>query len=115
MQEDQPKLPAEVATTLAPNLRRALDHPTRRRILRALNVSSGAQTLEALCDVAPQASVSAIRYHAFVLEECGSVSVVVGRPHHGSPGYRYASNVADDGTVVEALRATQQLDDQADV
>jgi DNA-binding transcriptional ArsR family regulator len=114
VREDRQKLPADVARTLAPHLRRALDHPTRRRILRALNENGHAQTLETLSDVAPSASVSAIRYHALVLEECGSISVSMALFRPGGPGPHYASNVADNRVVMEALRATRQLDDEPD-
>jgi DNA-binding transcriptional ArsR family regulator len=114
VREDRQKLPADVARTLAPGLRRALDHPTRRRILRSLNVNGGAQTLESLSDVAPNSSVSTIRYHALVLEECGGVSVSVALFRSGGSGPHYASNVADNRMVMEALRATRQLDDESD-
>jgi DNA-binding transcriptional ArsR family regulator len=111
VQGDERKLPADVAQLLAPHLHRALDHPTRRQILRALNRHGKAQTLADLAVAIPGAIVSTVGYHALVLEECGCISVtVVPSPPDGLKR-AYSSNVIDDRVVSGALRATRRLDD----
>lgn len=111
MQGDERGLPDDVALLLAPQLRRALDHPTRRRILRALNRAGDAQTISDLAEAIPGAWVSTIGYHTLVLEECGCVSVAVGLSVSGTPGRTYASNIADNREVIGALQVTRHLDE----
>ncbi len=54
--------------------RGALDHPMRRQILRALIASDEALTApELVAAASPGASVSAVTYHARVLESAGAV------------------------------------------
>lgn len=110
MQDHRRKLPANVAKTLGPQLRFALSHPTRRRILRTLNETGHPQTLENLSHLAPHAGASTIRYHVMVLEECAA-SKVVALPLPDGSGRGYASNATDDRVVMEALQATQLLDE----
>jgi DNA-binding transcriptional ArsR family regulator len=108
---EERKLPAEVALLLAPNLRRALDHQTRRQILRILNRNGGPQTPNDLTDAIPGASLSLIGYHSLVLEESGCVSVTVAPSHAGGLRRAFVSNVTDDRLVTGALRATRRIDE----
>ena len=108
-QGPEPELPTELTESLAPHMQRALKHPTRRRILRALNGSGRSRTLEDLALANPGASVSTISYHVLVLESCGGVSVRTAAPEDG--GNLYTSNVGDDGGVTELLRATRAADE----
>jgi DNA-binding transcriptional ArsR family regulator len=110
MQEGERKLPADVTKTLGPHLCRALDHPTRRRILRILERGPKPQTLTELSDVIPTANISSISYHALVLEECGCVTVTAAFPRHTNAERCYVSNIRDDRRVTEALQATRHLD-----
>lgn len=107
------QLPFELAEALGPHLQRALEHPVRRRILRALNGAGETRTLEELTTLIPGTTVGMIHYHAGVLEECGSVSITVSLPgtNSASAGNRYASNIADDRTVMEALSSTREVDE----
>ena len=108
-QDLEPELPTELTESLAPHMQRALKHPMRRRILRALNGDGRSRTLEDLALANPGASVSTISYHVLVLESCGGVSVRTAAPEDG--GNLYASNVGDDGGVTEFLRATRTADE----
>jgi DNA-binding transcriptional ArsR family regulator len=111
VQGQERKLPAEVAALLAPHLCRALDHPTRRQILRALNRGAEPQTPKNLAEAIPGAGLSMIGYHALVLEECGCVSVTVAPSIGGGLNRAYLSNVTDNRLVTSALEATRQLDE----
>jgi DNA-binding transcriptional ArsR family regulator len=112
VQEQGRKLPAEVAVLLAPHLHRALDHQTRRQIIRVLNNNSGeALTPRDLADAIPGAGLSMIGYHTLVLEECGCVSVAVTPSLAGGLKRAYLSNVTDNRLVTSALEATRQLDE----
>lgn len=111
VQGEERKLPAEVAALLAPHLCRALDHQTRRQILRVLGRSSTPQTPTDLADAIPGSGLSMIGYHALVLEECGCVSVTVAPSLSGSLKRAFVSNVTDNRLVTSALQATRRLDE----
>lgn len=102
--------------TLAPHLKWALDHPVRRRMLRALNDDGKAQTLEELTTLIPGTNISTIGYHALALEECGTVSVTVSlaEPATGQAGNRYASNIGDDQAVRQVLSQTRECDESSE-
>lgn len=108
-QGPEAELPTELTETLAPHMQRALKHPMRRRILRALNGDGRARTLEDLALANPGTSVSTISYHVLVLESCGGLSVRTAAPEEG--GNLYTSNIADDSAVTEFLRATRAGDE----
>ena len=110
MQGTELKLPAEVAVLLAPHLRRALDHQTRRQILRVLDRGAAPQTPKELAAAIPGTSVTAIGYHTLVLEECGCLSVTVAPSPTGALRRALLSNVSDDRFVASALQATRHLD-----
>jgi DNA-binding transcriptional ArsR family regulator len=111
VQGEERKLPTEVAVLLAPHLCRALDHQTRRQILRVLIRSGAPQTPKDLVDAIPGANLSTIGYHTLVLEECACVSVTVASSSASGLKRAYASNVNDDRLVASALQATRQLDE----
>lgn len=111
VQGEDRKLPEEIAVLLAPHLRRALDHQTRRQILRVLNRSREPQTSKDLTEAIPGASFSTIGYHTLVLEECGTLSVKVAPSTAGGLRRAYVSNVSDDRLVTSALQATRGIDE----
>jgi DNA-binding transcriptional ArsR family regulator len=107
----QSSLPAELAEKLSPILERALGHPTRRRILRALDGTGEAWTLEELGAAIAGTPISTVSYHVLVLEECGSVLVTVALPE-SQRSQRFASAVGDDATIREVLDRTRAEDEQ---
>lgn len=111
MPEDEQDLPADVALMLAPHLRHALSSPPRRRILRALNGATEAQTIEDLGETIPAASASTLNYHVLILEKEGCVSEVCQIVRVNEIVRAYASNIADNRTVIEALRTTRWADE----
>ncbi|HSS34057.1 MAG TPA: helix-turn-helix domain-containing protein [Solirubrobacterales bacterium] len=93
--------------------RRALEHPIRRRILRALHWDyPEAQTASKLCKVIPNVNTSTIGYHLRVLEEGGCVSLVGEIVRGDGVPPTYVSNVADDRTAMTLLHATQAADER---
>jgi DNA-binding transcriptional ArsR family regulator len=111
---DERSLRAEVAADLAPHLKDALDHPTRRGILRVLNAQAESQTIRNLSDAIPNASISTISYHILTLEKAACISPA-GKIIRSRNSFRtYISNVADNSAVLNALRATQQEDSELD-
>lgn len=90
---------------------RALDHQTRRQILRVLNRGGEPQTPKDLADAIPGTGLSMIGYHTLVLEECGCVSVTVAPSLAGGLKRAYLSNVTDNRLVASALEMTRQLDE----
>ena len=88
----------------------ALNHPVRRQILRAL-IESGRPLAPAEIVAAglPRASLSAVAYHAGVLERSGEVSRT-----GGELPPRYTTELAQDPKVVALLEATRRADEAAD-
>jgi DNA-binding transcriptional ArsR family regulator len=82
-------------------LLKALQHPTRRRILRAM----GEEAISP-CELADtlEASLSNISYHVRVLADCGAVSLTGTRPVRGSMQHFYRLNIEVDW-VRSALEA----------
>jgi len=87
----------------------ALDHPVRRQILRTL-IESGQPLApaEIVATGLPRASLSAVAYHAGVLERSGNVSRTGELPH------RYTTELAADPKVVALLEATRRADEAGD-
>lgn len=112
--EDEQNLPADLAATLAPHLHHALDSRPRRRILRALNATTDAQTLEDLGEAVPAASTSTLSYHVLVLEKEGCVSEASQIVRANGILRAYASNITDNRTAMDVLRTTQRGDDGLD-
>lgn len=111
MREDERELPGWVAGTLAPHLKHALGNVTRRRILRALNYSADPQTISDLLEVVPAETLAELRYHVNVLESAACVSQASEIARAGGLVRAYASNIADNMMVMDALRATERKDD----
>jgi DNA-binding transcriptional ArsR family regulator len=109
-QKEKRELPPEVISTLAPNQCRALDHSTRRQILRALTHDADRLTLVDLSEAIPDASISTIGYHLLILEESGMVSVSRVLTAPGGTERGFASTIADNQTVAAALGAMLALD-----
>lgn len=108
---DGKKLPFELAAKLAPEARKALDHPVRREILRGLNGSGESRSPAELAKAALSgADISSVSYHARVLEVCGSVRSTGTHRRGGNQTRLYASNVAGDGQIALVLQATWRLD-----
>lgn len=113
MERWEQMLPPEVASALAPHQRRALNSPTRRRILRLLEEDATPRTVAELAMSMPDASISSVGYHALILDECGCVTMtLVATPDdQGGRPRCYGSNVTAKRTIRQALKATEEFDD----
>lgn len=112
--EDEDQLTGEASALLEEPRRRALGHPIRRRILRALNAATDVQAPTDLALVIPNVNTSAVGYHLRVLEEGGCISLAgEGVPGDGTLPH-YASDVADDRAVLDLLRSTRVADERDD-
>lgn len=110
----QPRLPLELAELLTPPLEHALNHPLRREVLRALHRSEGPRSASELVDVCqPATSVTALNYHAAVLERCDLVRVIENDVAGEGFNRRYASTVSEDVQIIAILGATEPLDRQS--
>lgn len=114
-QEDQ-RLPASLVRALTPEVRHALNHPVRRRILRTLNDSQTARTPAAIATlIHPTPGMSVLGYHLRVLEQLGCIrSPAPGTAASGKAPTLYESNVADEEQITSILQATRQLDRSCD-
>ena len=114
-QEGQ-RLPDSLVAALAPALRHALNHPVRRRILRALNDSQTARGPAAVATlIHPDPGPSLVGYHLRVLEQLGCVHRVASHGPADVPASAlYASDVAGNDEIASILQATRQLDRSRD-
>jgi len=85
----------------------ALEHPTRRRILRALHQAEAPQCPSDLSIALSGSGVNVISYHAQVLERHGLVQASGVWTYRGSSARLYASKVAADSGITALLRATE--------
>jgi DNA-binding transcriptional ArsR family regulator len=109
--ESPRRLPEELVGGLAPNARYALNHPTRRGILRELHRDSTVpRTPDELLPLFPGASRSTIAYHGSILEECGGVRITAAPAERGASARSFVSVVAADPEYHRVLVATEQLD-----
>jgi len=103
-------LSAELAATLPPRLRHALDNPVRREILRSLDASKCSRSVQEITNELRDGTVSEIAYHARVLEQAGGLVVDGSRPGSGGRQRLYVSGVADDLQALAVLRVTRGAD-----
>lgn len=100
---------------LSPNLRVALRSPVRRRILRVLGDGNGLFRLRDLREqaVGRAGALSAVHYHARVLEGCKAVRSRPA-PEYGPCARHYSSLVSADPQVIRYLNLTRQGDGLSD-
>jgi len=104
------RLADELAAILEPKLQDALNHPTRREILRVLHVSERPTSVAGILSRLPPLKHSKVSYHLQVLRSCGAVIDDGTRPAPGGRDTLYRSAVADEPKVRAALRATERED-----
>lgn len=104
------RLGDDVLATLEPGLQDALNHPTRRDILRVLHEERRARSVsEIVGDLAPLRR-GEVAYHAQVLKDSECVAVDGSRPTTVGREQVLASLVASSDQVQLILRATQRTD-----
>lgn len=106
------KLPPEIAATLERQKQHALDNRVRREILRLLMDDESPQSAADLTESLDCLSLSAVKYHLGVLDECGSAFIAATRVLQGVNQGLYATSVAGDEGIISALRHTQEADQQ---
>lgn len=87
-------MPLRPPADLTPDIREALDHPTRREILRSLARSADGLSVRELAPSIPGAGISAVSYHLAFLARSGTVSLTPGPWRDGSPTWRYGRDFA---------------------
>jgi DNA-binding transcriptional ArsR family regulator len=98
-----------LAADLEPKLQDALNHPTRREILRVLHASASACSLDKFFDRLSPLGRGELSYHVEVLHRSGLIFDVT-RPAHGGREVLYRSVVGEDADVLAVLRATERQD-----
>lgn len=89
----------------------ALNHPVRRQILRMLIESGEARSAKEIVAAGlPDCNVSAVGYHARVLESAGMVSREDGGAAGEESTYRFAATAAEDPEVIALLESTRDND-----
>jgi hypothetical protein len=107
---DDGRLDDDVLASLEIALQDALNHPTRRDILRALHEERRSRSVtEIVGELAPLRR-SEVAYHAQVLKDSECVGVDGSRPAPGGREQILASLVATSDQVQLILRATRHTD-----
>jgi len=88
---------------------KALGHPLRRRILRAIHDAGEARSSREL-SITLDAILSSVSYHVRVLRDAGALVLTDSRPVRGSMEKFYASAVEDDRWLRLLLDASQRQD-----
>lgn len=101
------KLPDALSVGLEPTVHKALDHPTRRTILRGLHGKDGSPLTAP--ELLPEQSPPERNYHTMILCHCQVIERVEESPaEFGQP--RFRSAVANDHKVDLVLAATEDWD-----
>jgi DNA-binding transcriptional ArsR family regulator len=89
------------------DLENALEHPTRREILRVLIASDKPKTIKELAELVPAVNISSLSYHLLVLsrESCVSRAGEIGLDDDRLPAY--AATVTGDQFVMDILNGTR--------
>jgi Helix-turn-helix domain len=110
VQEDEQGVPGGASTRRA-DVAHAVNHPTRRAILRALIEADQAMTLVELDDRVPTGGLGNLRYHVHILrrEECVAEAGQVVLANGCLP--TFAATVDRNQFVIGALDATRLEDE----
>lgn len=103
------KLPDALSIGLEPRVRKALDHPSRRVILRGLHEGKGG-AMRTAEELLPEDSASTRNHHTAVLRDCQVVEQVTGCTADESNRPMLRSAVVGDATIELVLEATKQWD-----
>jgi len=104
------RLVDELAVILEPTLRDALNHPTRREIIRVLHGSQEGLDVDGILDKVSPLKRNEIDYHLQVLQNRGVVLKDGTRPALGGIAPLCRLAIADDAKVRAALRVTERQD-----
>lgn len=104
------RLAAEMLAILEPEFQDALNHPTRREILRALHEESRSRSVTEIHGELAPLRRGEVAYHAQVLRDSECLGVVGSRPAPGGQENVLASLVAGSDQVLLVLRATRHQD-----
>lgn len=107
---DDGRLGADLLATLEPGFQDALNHPTRRDILRAIHEDGRPCSVgEIVADLDPLKR-GEVAYHAQVLKDAECIEAVGSRSAPGGEEQVLASLVAGDEGVLAVLRSTRHSD-----
>jgi hypothetical protein len=107
---DDGRLGADLLATLEPRFQDALNHPSRRDILRVIHEDGRPCSVgEIVADLDPLKR-GEIAYHAQVLKDAECIGVVGGRPAPGGEEPILGSLVAANEEVLAVLRSTRHGD-----
>jgi DNA-binding transcriptional ArsR family regulator len=104
------RLADELAATLEPQLQDALNHPTRREILRVLHATDRPCGVTEILGSLSPLTRGEVSYHVRVLRDAGSVLDDGTRPAPGGREVLYRSALRSEAGVIAALWVTEQLD-----
>lgn len=107
---DDGRLGPDLLASLEIGLQDALNHPTRRDILRVLSDESRSRSVSEIVDGLAPLRRSEVAYHAQVLKDYECVVVEGSRPTAGGREQVLASLVARSDQVQLILRATRHSD-----
>lgn len=106
---DDGSLAPDLVASLHPKLRDALNHPTRRDVLRALHGKKRTRSVAEIVDRLPPLKRAAVSYHAQVLRDSDCIEERGTRPGGGRERL-FGSEIAGDRQARLVLEATERVD-----
>jgi DNA-binding transcriptional ArsR family regulator len=106
------RLAANLAASLEPRVKDALDHPLRREVVRILSRDRHPRSVTELQAELPPFGPEQLGYHLRVLQEAGVVAAKADGAGAAGAHARYGSAAAEDGRIRAVLRATERWDRQ---
>ena len=107
---DDGRLGPDLLASLEIGLQDALNHPTRRDILRVLSEDNRSRSVSEIVDGLAPLRRSEVAYHAQVLKDSECVGVEGSRPAPGGHEQVLASRVTRSNEVMLILRVTRHSD-----
>lgn len=89
------------------DLENALEHPTRREVLRVLIYADRAKTVKELAELVPTVNISSLNYHLLILEKEGCLSRTGETAPDDGRLPSYAATVAENQFVLDILNGTR--------
>jgi DNA-binding transcriptional ArsR family regulator len=109
MANDDGELAGELVASLEPRLQNALNHPTRREILRVLHGGGPRSISEIVAELSPL-SRGEVSYHSQVLEDSECIAADGSQADPGEQERLLRSTLAGSEQAQLVLRAARRLD-----
>jgi DNA-binding transcriptional ArsR family regulator len=107
---DDGRLATDLAATLEPRFQDALNHPTRREILRVLQASRAPRGIEQIHRALPPLTRRELAYHVQVLRDSDCIAIEESWPPSAGSERLFRAEIGASSQALLVLRATENSD-----